>query len=77
MLTISSECRLQKDMEGMVEQSKRNLTNIELQLYEKEKAIAVLNENDSINKEAIASLSDQLDKLMEEIETLKKVAIRV
>jgi cob(I)alamin adenosyltransferase len=64
-------------MEGMVEQSKRNLTNIELQLYEKEKAIAVLNENDSINKEAIASLSDQLDKLMEEIETLKKVAIRV
>jgi hypothetical protein len=40
MLTISSEHRLQNDMEKMIEQSKNSVTNIELQLYEKEKAIA-------------------------------------
>jgi hypothetical protein len=35
-------------------------------LREKEKAIAILKENDSFNKEAITSLSDKLNKLMEE-----------
>jgi nucleotide-binding universal stress UspA family protein len=52
----------------MAKQSKNSVANIELQLYEKGKAIAMLTENDSINKEAIASLSDQLDELMGEID---------
>jgi hypothetical protein len=72
LLTISSENRLQKDMERMVEQSKNNATKIELQLYEKEKAIAMLTERDSINADAIVSLSDQLSKVMRQIEILKK-----
>jgi hypothetical protein len=72
MLTISVKYRLRQDMEEMADQSKNNLTNIELQLHEKEKAIAMLTENDSDNKDAIASLSDQLDKLIEEIGILKK-----
>jgi len=41
-------------------------------LREKEKAIAILKENDSFNKEAITSLSDKLNKLMEEIDIMKK-----
>jgi hypothetical protein len=71
-LTISNEYRIQNDIERMTQQSKDSVTNIELQLHEKEKAIAMLTENDFVNKEAIASLSDQLDKLMEEIGILKK-----
>jgi erythromycin esterase-like protein len=65
---MSIEYRLQKDLEEMAKQSKNSVANIELQLYEKGKAIAMLTENDSINKEAIASLSDQLDELMGEID---------
>jgi len=72
MLTISSEQRLQNDIEKMMELSKNSVTNIESQLYEKEKAITMLTERDSINEDAIASLSDQLSKLIEEIEILKK-----
>jgi integrase len=71
-LTLSREHRIQKDVEDMMEQSKQNLENIKLQIYEKENAIVMLTQNDSINKEAIASLSDQLEKLMEEIDKLKK-----
>jgi cob(I)alamin adenosyltransferase len=71
-LTISREHRIQKDVEDMMERSKQNLENIKLQLFEKENAIAMLTQNDSFNKEAIASLSDQLDKLMEEIDKIKK-----
>jgi hypothetical protein len=72
MLTLSSKYRLQNDMENISKQSKDSVTNIQSQLHEKEKAIAILTENNSNNKEAIASLSDQLDKLMEEIDMLKK-----
>jgi hypothetical protein len=71
MLTISNEYRLQSDIEKMVKQSKDNVTNIKLQLHEKEKAIAMLTENDLINKDAIVSLSDKLNKLIEEIDMLK------
>ena len=72
VLTISREHRLQNDMNEMVEHSKDNATNIELQLYEKEKAIAFLTERDTTNTDAIASLSDQLSKVMQQIEKLKK-----
>jgi hypothetical protein len=72
MLTVSSEHRLRKNIENIVEQSKYDLENFKSELYEKENAIAKLTENDSINKEAIATLSDQLDKLMEEVDVIKK-----
>jgi hypothetical protein len=72
VLTISNENRIQTQMDNIVEESRKNDSNIKSLLYEKEKAIALLTENDSTNKEAIASLSDQLYKLMEEIDLLKK-----
>lgn len=77
VLTISNENRIQTQMESIVEESRKNDSNIKSVLYEKEKAIAMLTENDSINKDAIASLSDQLDKLIKEIEILKKEKIGV
>jgi hypothetical protein len=72
VLTIGNVNRIQTQMDSIVEESRKNDSNIKSLLYEKEKAIAMLTENDSINKDAIASLSDQLDKLMEEIGMLKK-----
>jgi ribosome recycling factor len=71
-LTLSREHRIQKDVEAMMEHSKYNLENIKLQLYEKENVIATLSERGSINEDAIANLSDQLSKVMEELENLKK-----
>jgi hypothetical protein len=46
--------------------------NIRAKLSEKEKEIRLLRECDSMNRDAIASLSDQLTKVMQEIEILKK-----
>jgi hypothetical protein len=71
-LTISSESRLHKQMEDVIEQSKVNNDIVKSQLYEKEQAIANLTERNSSNTDAIAALSDQLSKLTKEIEMLKK-----
>jgi hypothetical protein len=46
--------------------------NIEAKLSEKEKEIQLLRQRDSMNTDAIAGLSDQLAKVMQEIEVLKK-----
>lgn len=46
--------------------------NIEAILSEKEKEIQLLRQRDSINTDAIASLSDQLAKVMQDIEVLKR-----
>jgi hypothetical protein len=46
--------------------------NIESKLSEKEKEIQLLRQRDSMNTDAIATLSDQLTKVMQEIEILKK-----
>lgn len=46
--------------------------NIEAKLSEKEKEIQLLRQRDSINTDAIAGLSDQLAKVMQEIELLKR-----
>jgi integrase len=45
--------------------------NIEAKLSEKEKEIQLLRQRDSMNTDAIAGLSDQLTKVMQEIEILK------
>ena len=71
-LTISSENRLQKQMEDVMEQSKINNDNVKSQLYEKEHAISNLTERNFSNTDAIAALSDQIMRLMGEIELLKK-----
>ena len=46
--------------------------NIEAKLSEKEKEIQLLRQRDSINTDAIAGLSDQLARVMQEIEVLKR-----
>jgi integrase len=45
--------------------------NIEAKLSEKEREIQLLRQRDSMNTDAIASLSDQLSMVMKEIETIK------
>jgi hypothetical protein len=71
-LTISNENRLQKQMEDVIEQSRINNDDIKSRLYEKEQAITNLTERNSSNTDAIAALSDQVVKLIREIEILKK-----
>jgi predicted nucleic acid-binding Zn-ribbon protein len=46
--------------------------NIESKLSEKEKGIQLLRQRDSVNTDAMSTLSDQLSKVMQEIEILKK-----
>jgi integrase len=46
--------------------------NIETRLSEKEKEIQLLRQRDSMNTDAISSLSDQMTRMMQEIEILKK-----
>jgi hypothetical protein len=46
--------------------------SIEAKLSEKEKEIQLLRQRDSMNRDAIACLSDKLAKVMQEIEVLKK-----
>lgn len=71
-LTIGTENRLQMQMEKVQEQSKDNDASVKSQLYEKEQMIAVLTQGNSSNTDAIAALSDQVIKLVKEIEILKK-----
>jgi hypothetical protein len=70
-LTISSENKLQKQTEQVAEESRNSDARIKSELYEKGLTIANLTERDSLNSDAIASLSDTVTKLMEEIEILK------
>jgi hypothetical protein len=72
ILTIGGEHRLQNQIRKIEEETRNNDTNIKSQLYEKEQAIAILNEGNSSNTDAIAALSDQVIKLAKEIEMLKK-----
>jgi integrase/gas vesicle protein len=46
--------------------------NIEAKLSEKEKEIQLLHQRDSVNTDAIQNLSDQLMRVMEEVQNLKK-----
>lgn len=76
LLTIGTENRLQIQMKEVLEQSRNNDASIKSQLYEKEQAIAVLTEGTTSGTDAIAALSDQVIRLMKEIEILKKDRIQ-
>ncbi len=76
LLTISSENRLQKQIEDVIEQSKINNDNVKSQLYEKEQSIIDLTVRNSSNTDTIAALSDQIMKLIGEVEALKKDRIK-
>jgi hypothetical protein len=54
-----------------MEQSKINNYNIKSELYEKGQVTTKLIQRDSLNTDAIASLSDQVMKIMREMEALK------
>ena len=71
-LTISKEHRLEKNISEIEEQSSTNDKALKSELYANGQQISVLTERDSSNSDAIAALSDQVMKLMKEIETLKK-----
>ncbi len=70
-LTISNENKLQKKVTDLVESKGTDSHAINMQLEHKDNQIHVLMDKDTINTDAIASLSDQLTKVMKEIETLK------
>jgi integrase len=71
LLTISSENRIQKQMEDVIQQSRINNDNIKSELYEKEHTINTLMEKNRSNTDAIEALSDKLQELTYEIERLK------
>jgi predicted nucleic acid-binding Zn-ribbon protein len=71
-LTINDDkLTLQKQVAELTEKSKEENYIIKGKLSEKENEIQQLSQRDSVNTDAIASLSDQLTKVMQEIEMLK------
>ena len=70
-LTIGTVNRLQMQMEQVLEQSKDYDASIKSQLHKKEREIEVLIQGNSSNTDAIAALSDQVIRLVKEIEILK------
>ena len=72
-LTINDDkLTLQKQVVELTEKSKEENYIIKGKLSEKEKEIQLLRQRDSMNTDAIAHLSDQMIKMMQEIEILKK-----
>jgi hypothetical protein len=71
LLTISSEQRLQNQVDEITQETRKNDTNIKSQLYQKDQAITMLAEENSSNTDAIAALSDRLQELISEVERLK------
>jgi integrase len=72
LLTINNDrIALQKQVAELTEKSKEENYIIKGKLSEKEKEIQLLGQRDSVNTDAIAQLSDQMMKMMQEIEILK------
>lgn len=70
-LIINDENRLRKKVTDLTQKEQNNQYLIDEKLMKKEREIQSLREKDVINEEAIASLSDQIVKVMEEIKILK------
>ena len=70
-LIINDENRLRKKVTDLTQKEQNNQYLIDEKLMKKEREIQYLREKDVINEEAIASLSDQIVKVMEEIKILK------
>jgi hypothetical protein len=72
LLTINGDnIILQREVEELREKSEDNELLIMGKLSKKDKAIELLQQKDSLNTDAISTLSDQLSKVMLEIERLK------
>ena len=63
---------MQKKIEELTEKSTEENFVIKGKLSEKEEEIKLLRQRDLVNTDAIANLSDQLNKVMQEIESIKK-----
>ncbi len=73
LLSINTENNiLQKKIEELTEKSTEENFVIKGKLSEKEEEIKLLRQRDLVNTDAIANLSDQLNKVMQEIESIKK-----
>jgi hypothetical protein len=71
-LTISDENRLQEQVNELSEKTNDNDHVVKAKLQEKDEEIEKLNQHESMNAEAITNLSDQVMKLMLEVQQLKK-----
>ena len=73
LLTVDGDkVMLQKQVEELNEKSENNDFLIRAKLSFKENEIEDLRQKDSMNRDAIATLSDQLSKVIQEIDLLKK-----
>jgi hypothetical protein len=73
LLTINADnLILQKKVEELSEKSKNDDYIIKGKLSEKEREIEELRHNDKVKEDALATLSDQVMKLMVEVQELKK-----
>ncbi len=73
MLSINDDkITLQKQVAELTEKSKEENYIIKGKLSEKEKEIEELKHNDKVKEDALATLSDQVMKLMVEVQELKK-----
>ena len=72
LLTISPELRLQLQVEEAVEDSRKSNVSAKSELYEKQQAIAMLTERESLDADAIAMMSDRIAKLTKELEELRQ-----
>ena len=73
LLTINDDkLTLQKQVAELTEKSKEENYIIKGKLSEKENEIQILRDHDSENSDAISTLSDQVMKLMAEVQELKK-----
>lgn len=71
-LTIQDTNSFKKRFQEISEKSMKREIMINTKLLEKEKEIESLSNRDSMNSDAIAYLSDQLVKVMEDVRALKR-----
>jgi integrase len=71
-LTVSGENLLQKQVDKLKQETKDNEYIITGKLQKKENEIEQLRQNDKVKEDALATLSDQVMKLMVEVQELKK-----
>jgi hypothetical protein len=74
-LTISRENQLGKNIENVILENNKNNNMIKEKIIQKEQEIQALETKEKINEDVIASLSDQLLRITEELEKLKNQII--
>ena len=72
-LTISNEVKVNREIGLIMEQSKNNYDKVRSELEDTEREIGLLREKDYSNSDAIAALSDQVMRLISEIQMLKNI----